>query len=77
MTTYPSGLCRAICRGLVRQLELERQHIRHLLSVEATDKVGELPEEEETPLEWMQACDDVSGTELSPKMVRAARERRR
>ena len=44
---YPEGLYRAICRGLIRQIERQRQHVRHLLTVEAIDLIDELPGEEE------------------------------
>ena len=33
---YPEGLCRAICKGLVRQLEIKRGKVKSLLKVSAT-----------------------------------------
>ena len=45
---YPEGLCRAICRGLIRQIEQEKGHIRQLMNLNATDVVREVPEDEES-----------------------------
>ena len=72
---YPPGLCRASCRGLVRQLELNRGQLRSLLKVMAVDTVGaKRPEEEEDDHDWRQAWDDVSGKEFDYQGVKKARE---
>ena len=60
---YPEGLCRAICRGLVRQIELERDQVRTLLSLSVVDKVRDVPMSEEDSQQWVPAWDDVSGKE--------------
>ena len=70
---YPDGLCRAICRGLIRQIENERNHLRAMLRLCALDKVREVPDCEEKEMPWQSAWDDVSGKELNPNGVRAAR----
>ena len=70
---YPRGLCQAICRGFIRQRQLRDQNVRALLSVNATDGVGEVPEHEDVGDKWDLAWDDVSGKELDAKEVRKAR----
>ena len=37
---YPDGLCRAICRGLVKQIDVERNPVRSLLNLSVVDKIG-------------------------------------
>ena len=63
---YPDGLCRAICRGLVKQVEAERNHLRSILRLCVLDKVVEVPDCEEKEASWQSAWDDVSGKELNP-----------
>ena len=72
---YPEGLCRAICRGLVKQLELDTKDVKMLLSLTARDVVhdGVPPEEDEHEEEVSRAWDDVSGKELDAGEVRRAR----
>ena len=70
---YPEGLCRAICRGLVRQMEVQRGQVLQLLNLSAADVVKDVPEDEESQNQWQAAWDDVSGKEFDPSGVRAAR----
>ena len=72
---YPKGLCQAICRGLVKQIELDNKSMRMLLNLMATDIVhGDMPQEEDEHVEATDtAWDDVSGKELDPQEVRRAR----
>ena len=70
---YPEGLRRAICRGLFKKTELEKDNLRQILLLCTVDSVGEVPESEEDSHDWIQAWDDVSGKELDPKEVRAVR----
>ena len=70
---YPEGLCRAICRGLVKQMDQEKGHLKQLMKLSATDVVREVPEDEEDHSHWQSAWDDVSGKELDPSGVKAAR----
>ena len=70
---YPEGLCRAICRGLIKQIELERGHVKHLMNISGNDSVQDVPEDEESQNQWHEAWDDVSGKELDPAGVQAAR----
>ena len=55
---YPSGLCRAICRGLVREIEMVRDKVRKLLVINGAELVGELPETEEDPEYWLGSCEE-------------------
>ena len=73
VAVYPEGLCRAICRGLVKQIEIEKGQIRHLLNLSSTDVVQQVPDDEENQNQWQEAWDDTSGKELDPSGVRAAR----
>ena len=72
---YPRGLCQAICRGLVKQMELDKKQVKMLLSLGPTDVVhGEVPPEEDEHEEAAaKARDDVSGKELNPVEVKRAR----
>ena len=66
---YPEGLCRAICKGLVEQLRMDKAEVKSLLKVGVETKVGESPEEENHEEEVSKAWDDVSGKELDPMGV--------
>ena len=81
---YPPGLCRAICRGLMRELSNDLQQLKCLLSVRAVDTVGEMQtgdgegrvrgvqhEEDDQPM--VEAWDDVTGERLEAKEVLKAR----
>ena len=70
---YPTALCRAICRGLVREIEMDRDKVRRLTVVRSTDLIGEIPETEEDSEYWAHAWDDVSGKFLDSRKVVAAR----
>ena len=37
---YPTGLCQAICKGLIRAMWQERMSIRHLMTVSKEDTIG-------------------------------------
>ena len=41
---YPEGLCRAMCKGLMRQLQIKRGKVKPLLEVSAETTMGEKPE---------------------------------
>ena len=82
---YSNRLCEAICRGIVQQIEADRQGqflIAMLNNVDARTEVDELcmqlenkleiVTEEDAP-ELQDAWDDVSGAELDPKKVYDAR----
>lgn len=72
---YPTQLCSAICRGLIKQLELDEKSLKTLLSLKATDIVHDKPPpEEDKHLEAVaKAWDDVTGKELDPVAVKRAR----
>ena len=84
---YPSGLCRAICKGLLQQMEADRkgQFLMVHVDIKEGQKADELVrevaqikkrykivEEEDNP-DLETAWDDVSGAELDPKEVKRAR----
>ena len=73
VAVYPEGLCRAICRGLIKQMELEKGHVKSLMNLNGNDSIQNVPEDEESQNHWQEAWDDVSGKELDPAGVRAAR----
>ena len=70
---YPPALCQAMCRGLVRQLHMQKGNVKSLLKLQKGDTIGEAPEQEENIPEMEKAWDDVSGKELDSKGVRDAR----
>ena len=84
---YPPELCKAICNGLSEQLQADRDGQFMLANVEAstTTSSGELKKaaeelkkkyrtvEEDLDEQMEEAWDDVSGAQLDPKAVRAAR----
>ena len=57
----PEGLCRAICKGLVKQIDLDEKEVKMLMSLMAKDVVhGETPtEEEDHEAATARAWDDV------------------
>ena len=84
---YPPGLCKAVCRGLIKQLEVDRKGQYLLMKMEYNEEISskrlmemakqlekkyKTIEEEE---EWNDevAWDDVSGAALNPHEVRRAR----
>ena len=84
---YPPGLCKAVCRGLVKQIEMDRDGQYLLANMEYNEKVSSkelmntakklnqkyktIEEENEDELET--ARDDVSGATLDPKEMKRAR----
>ena len=85
---YPLELCKVICRGLIKQIEADRNSQHLLMNIEHNDSrsSGDLMEtagkvheqyrtiEEGNDEEVQIAWDDVSGAELDPQRVRRARE---
>ena len=69
---YPPELCRAICRGLIRELGYSENKLMKLVDVGPNTKVSEEHAEEDEE-SWKRAWDDVSGEELDPKEVTKAR----
>ena len=69
---YPKELCRAICRGLMRQIRYSCQNIKKLLDVDPTTAIEKQDSEAEEE-NWRGAWDDVTGEELDPKEVSKAR----
>ena len=83
---YPEPLCRAICVGLIRELENKVRQIRCLMSVKHSDKIRNEDVEErdgkrkrkgvqhlEDEEEGQMAWDDLTGEELPAQEVRKAR----
>ena len=85
---YPPELCKARCRGLIKQIAAdkdgqfpltrmehdENQSSRNIMNVAKQIKEEYRTDEEDDPVELEIAWDDVSGAELDPKMARKARE---
>ena len=73
---YPDGLCKAICKGMQRQIEFSKQQVTPLLKMTEKDSIGERPELEEDDTQDLlqQAWDDTSGKELNVKQVKEARK---
>ena len=71
---YTPSLCRAICRGFIRQRMKQTSPVKRLMSVKDTDRVGELPEHEEDRDNYDMAWDDVNNKVLDPKRVKEARQ---
>ena len=81
---YPEGLCRAICVGLVQQLDMDKRGQFVLAQLHGTEQETQdvsrqikeefrTVEEEDTQI-VEQAWDDVTGAELDPVMVKGARQ---
>ena len=82
--TYPNALCRAICRGIIRQIQANRQgeFMLAALNVKGADEAQEeseeilqqvkLAEEHDHP-NLAEAYDDISGAMLDPQQVYKAR----
>ena len=71
---YTPDLCRAICRGFIRQRIKQNSPVKRLMSVKETDRVGELPEHEEDGGNYDMAWDDVNNKVLVPRKVKEARQ---
>ena len=65
---YPPGLCRAICRGYIKQQELAEHHVKLLLNVTAKDTTGELPEHDEHQEKNTWAWGDANDAALNPDL---------
>ena len=69
---YPAKFCRALCKGMKRQARVDASGMLSTLILEGGwDEVSEVTHIAEP---WMRYWDDISGTELKPELVRAARE---
>ena len=72
---YPEELCKAICRGYIKQRKFEAEDVKHLMNVTAEMKMPERPEEEEDDIpEQLWAWDDVNDKALDAGMVKQARQ---
>jgi len=74
---WPEELCKAICQGLIREIQMQEQEVKLLLRLNHFDKIEEeggkrkdkgIHDDEEEP-RW----DDVSGIALRPSEVMKAR----
>ena len=72
MSGVPPGLCRAICRGLNKQMQADSSHRYLLATVEIKDKFPHAPEEPED-IQWHTYWDNISGEILDGKLVKKAR----
>ena len=68
---YPAKLCRALCKGMKRQARVDAgDMMSSLILATGCDEAGEVTHLEEP---WQKIWDDISGKELKPDLVRAAR----
>ena len=75
---YPKGLCRAVCRGTVKQMEIDAADMMSMECLDSVDAIGvDSVEQEEADNDWKKYWDDMNGKELDPKCVQEARARRR
>jgi hypothetical protein len=75
---YPRELCRAVCRGLAKQMKMDNRKLKPILGLEKGVTGGgedwakkQHDKEEETMVAW----DDITGMQLDPKMVMEARKK--
>ena len=69
---YPAKFCRALCKGMKRQARVDASGMLSTLIHEGGwDEVGDVTH---VPELWKKCLDDISGKELKPELVRAARE---
>ncbi len=69
---YPAKFCKALCKGMRRQAKVDASGLMSTLILEFDrDEVSEVVHIEEP---WKRYWDDISGKELKPDLVRAARE---
>ena len=73
---YPEKLCKAICRGLARELRNESEKVKCLMRITAEDdmEVQEIEKLHEGEQE-QEAWDDTTGEPLNPKEVMKARSK--
>ena len=70
--SLPKEMCRAICRGLLREIAYSGAKLTKLVDIGAKTKTSE-KHQDEAEQEWRQAWDDVTGQELDPREVSKAR----
>jgi hypothetical protein len=69
---YPVKLCKARCKGMRRQAKVDASDmVPMLITKGGWDDIDEVTHIDEP---WKKYWDDVSGKELKPELVRAARE---
>ena len=69
---YPAKCCRALCKGMKRQAKVDASGmLSTLITAGWHDEIGEVSH---VPKPWKKYWDDISGKELKPDLVRAARE---
>ena len=71
---YPKGLCRAVCRGAMKQMDI---YAAEFMSVKCVGEQGDVDidalEQEPDDLLWMRYWDDTNGKELRADLVKEAR----
>ena len=78
---YPEGLCKAVCRGLIKAKDNQKKNVKKLFSIRAGQKIKEekgreksCEEHEHIDMEQY-AVDDVTGLDLDAKEVMKARQK--
>ena len=68
---HPSNVCRALCKGMKRQAKVDASGMLSTLILEGGwDEVGDVTHVSEP---WKKFWDNISGKELTPALVPAAR----
>ena len=69
---YPAKFCKALCKGMRRQAKVDASGMLSAMVMEGPqDEVSEVTH---VPEVWNKYWDDISGKELRPELVHAARE---
>ena len=71
---YPEELCKAICRGLIRELSYSEKQLMKLVDVGPDTTLARAHKaEKDEEQSWQRAWDDVTGEELDAREVSKAR----
>ena len=69
---YPAKFCNALCKGMRRQAKVDASGMLSAMVMEGVqDEVSEVTH---APEVWKKYWDGISGKELNPELVHAARE---
>ena len=69
---YPAKFCKALCKGMRRQAKVDASGMLSAMIMEGCQ--DEVREVTHAPEAWKKYWDDISGKELKPELVHAARE---
>ena len=64
---YPAKCCRALCKGMRRQVKVDAGGLISTMIMELQDDVSDVAH---VPDAWKKYWDDISGKELTPELVK-------